>query len=195
MIKNYKLVGAICGVLAPVLFTITYAISWSLSPWYVFGGNYFSDLGVGEGALAYNAGAITAGILAIPFALSLWKTLEPGRLTTIGSSSLVVSGVFLVSVGVFTEDFGILHTAVSGLFFLLVFITAILLAWPLTRSLKFRRAGTVATALVLGTVCVVAVVGINPLGETIAIIVILAWTLILAIQTLRVVIKPEEPLF
>lgn len=193
MSRNYLLIGAICGVLAPILFIITYAIAWSLSPWYVFGGNYLSDLGVGEGALAFNAGAIIAGILAIPFALSLWKTLEPGRLTTIGSFALVVSGVALVSVGVFTEDYGTLHTAVSGLFFLLVLITAPLLAEPLIRSLRFRRVGIVATALALGTVCIVAFVGINPLGETIAIIVILVWILILATQTLRVVMKAEEP--
>jgi len=64
-----------CGILAPIVFLIFYLVAWSLSPWYDFGGNYLSDLGVGEGAWAFNTGAVVAGLLAIPFAFAVWKTL------------------------------------------------------------------------------------------------------------------------
>lgn len=193
MPRNSIFACTLCGILAPIVFLICYLISWSQSPWYVFGGRYLSDLGVHEGALAFNTGLIVAGILALPFAWSLWRLLEPSRLATLGVFALGASGVALVSVGVFTEDFGTLHFAVSVLFFSLCLVTQLLLAWPLISSPRFKYVGVFAIVLTLTIVAVVAPIGFNPLSETIAVIAILIWILVIAVQALLVVVRRDFP--
>ncbi len=187
MSRNSILAGALCGIFAPIIFLICYSIAWALSPWYIFGGHYLSDLGVHEGALAFNTGAVVAGTLAIPFALTLWRLLPTTRLSSLGCFFLGASSAALVGVGVFSEDFGIVHFAFTVLFFLISLLAQLSLAWPLVRSSEFRIVGVVVTILMLATLVVLAPIGANPLGETIAVMEILIWALIVATQTLRVV--------
>jgi hypothetical membrane protein len=190
---NVPLIGSICGILAPIIFLIFYFISLSQSPWYEFGGNYLSDLGVGEGAWAFNTGDIIAGLLAIPFALSIWHTLKPGWLPLIGSITCILGGIALVGVGIFTEDFGDIHFAVSVMFFSMAALFQILLAWPLIKSPKTKKAGYIVAALTIGTIIVAASIGANPLSETIAVFEILIWVLIVGIQVLLVTMKEGLP--
>ncbi len=176
-----------------MVFLIFYLISWSQSPWYVFGEYYLSDLGVGEGAWAFNTGDVVAGLLAIPFALSIWHTLKPGWLPLFGSFICILSGIALVGVGTFTEDFGDIHFAVSVLFFTTAALFQILLAWPLIKSPKTSKAGYIVTALMIGTIITVVIIGANPLSETIAVLEILVWAFIVGTQILFVTRQEKHP--
>ncbi len=109
MSRDIRFYGAVCGIIAPIIWLIFYLIAWSQSPWYEFGGHYLSDLGVGEGAWAFNTGAVIAGYLAIPFSIGLWVTLRPGWLPLVGSAVGIVTGILLMCIGIFTEDYGSLH--------------------------------------------------------------------------------------
>lgn len=183
---NVPLIGSICGILSPIVFLIFYLIAWSQSPWYEFGGHYLSDLGVGEGAWAFNAGAVIAGTLAIPFCLGLWYTLRPGLLPLIGCAVGAVSGVLLMAIGIFTEHSGDTHFVVSVLFFAFAAFFQIILAYPLIQNPKTKRVGWTVTIMMLVTVFTVG--GIPPvpvpLLETIAVFEILVWTLTVALQML-----------
>ncbi len=190
---NIPFVGSLCGVLAPIIFLLFHLIAWSQSPWYEFGGHYLSDLGVGEGAWAFNTGAIVAGLLAIPFALSIWYTLKPGWLPLAGGITCAIGGISLMGVGIFTEDYGETHFAVSVLFFTTAALFQILLAWPLVRFPKTSKAGYIVTALTIGTIIAAIIIGANPLSETIVVFEILIWTFIVGIQILIVTMKEEGP--
>ncbi|UCD92633.1 MAG: DUF998 domain-containing protein [Methanobacteriota archaeon] len=193
MSRIYNLVGSICGIPAPIIFLICYLISWSQSPWYVFGGRYLSDLGVGEGAIAFNTGLIVAGLLALPFAFSLWRLLGTTISSSLGAIVLAASGIALMSVGIFTEDFGNLHFIVSVLFFSLTLLTVLLLIWPLIRSPRFKYVGFFSFILTLTTLAVVAPIGFNPLSETIAVMMILVWMLVVAARSTIISIKEDSP--
>lgn len=194
MSKNFTFFGGMCGLLASPLFILLYSIAWSLSPWYVLGENYPSDLGVGGGALAFNSGTIISGVLALPFAMTLWRMLGRSRLSSLGCLLLAASGVALISIGVFTEDYGVIHFAVSALFFLLVLLSQILLAWPLVNSPKFKIVGISVTVLMVGTLSSLPLVGPGPLAETIAVIEILIWSFAVASQTTRIILKERKVL-
>ena len=191
--RKVVLYGAFCGILAPIVFLIFYLVAISQSPWYVFGEHYLSDLGVGEGAWAFNSGDIIAGLLAVPFALSIWYTLRPGWTPLLGSVMCAIGGVALVGVGIFTEDHGRTHYIVSVLFFLMAGLFQILLSWPLIKSQKTKKAGYVVTVLTMGTIVVAASIGANPLSETIAVFEILIWVLIVGIQIFLVALKEGRP--
>lgn len=190
---NISFIGSICGILAPIIFLVFYLIAWSQSPWYEFGGDYLSDLGVGEGAWAFNSGDIIAGLLAIPFAFAIWHTLKPGWIPLSGSIACAIGGIALVGVGIFTEDYGRTHYIVSVLFFLMAGLFQILLSWPLIKSPKTSKIGYVATALTMGTIIVAASIGANPLSETIAVFEILIWVLIVGTQVFLVTLREGRP--
>jgi hypothetical membrane protein len=198
MWRNIRLYGAACGVLAPITWIIFYLVAIILTPWYEFGGHYLSDLGVGEGAWAFNAGVVIAGFLAIPFSIGLWYTLRPGWLPLIGSVVGIVTGILLMCVGIFTEHYGGLHFLVSGLFFAFAAFFQIILAWPLIQNPKTKAVGSAVTIMML--ISVFTLGGIPPIPlpllETIAIFEIWVWTLVVAALMLFIntrEIKPPVP--
>lgn len=184
MRKDIVVVGAVCGVLAPIIWFIFYLIAWSQSPWYELGGHYLSDLGVGEGAWAFNTGAVIAGYLAIPFSIGLWVTLRPGWLPLIGSAVGIVTGILLMCIGIFTEDYGSLHFVVSGLFFTFAAFFQIIMAWPLIQNPKTKTVGWAVTIMMFVTVLFVGTIPPMTLLETVAVFELLVWTLIVAVLML-----------
>lgn len=183
--------GAVCGILAPIIFLIFYLTAWSLSPWYDFGGDYLSDLGVGEGAWAYNTGVVIAGLLAAPFAIAIWKILPSSWLAKLGSIFCAAAGISLMGVGIVTEhQEG--HLEISIAFFFLALLFGSFLALPLIRFPKTSFVGYLVTLTLIVTVVAVAILGFNPLSETIAVIEILIWVLIVSFQILLVTVKEGE---
>lgn len=180
MRKDIVVIGAVCGVLAPIIWFVFYLIAWSQSPWYEFGGHYLSDLGVGEGAWAFNTGAVIAGYLAIPFSIGLWVTLRPGWLPLIGSAVGIVTGILLMCIGIFTEDYGSLHFVISGLFFTFAAFFQIIMAWPLIQNPKTKTVGWAVTIMMFVTVLFVGTIPPMTLLETVAVFELLVWTLIVA---------------
>lgn len=100
--------------------------------------NALSDIGVSTvnvAANVFNSSLIITGILNFVFALSFTKTNAKNALFYIGGILLMLGGISLSLVGVFTEAYGKLHFYVSAAYFSL-FSLAIML-----NGFAFRKAG------------------------------------------------------
>jgi len=192
---DWRRAGSWCGLAGSSVFLIAWAIAIAATPGYRFGGQWVSDLGVGAGASYFNAGVIVAGIFSIPFALTLAMVLRSSRLGIAGSISLVLAGIFLIGVGTFTENAGETHWIVSISFFSLASISMILLSYPLFRSTAMGPwSGRITAAIFLIGAGVVALYGMEPLAETVAVLLIAIWSLAIAwkLRWYLCVISPQE---
>ena len=178
---DWRRAGSWCGLAGSSIFLIAWATAIAATPGYSFGGQWVSDLGVGAGASFFNAGVIVAGILSIPFALTLAIVLRPSRLGIAGSMSLALAGIFLAGVGIFTENAGETHWFVSISFFSLALLATVLLSYPLYRSDAMGPwSGRVTAAIVLIGAAFVALYGMGALAETVAVLLIAIWSLAIA---------------
>ncbi len=151
------------------------------TPGYDFGGQWVSDLGVDEGAAFFNAGAILAGILSIPFAVTLLLVLRPSRLGVAGCVVMILAGIALAGVGIFTENAGSTHLIVSLSFFSLMLLALVLLIWPLHKSYALGPwTGDFTAVIVFIGVGFIAIYGMGPMAETIAVLLIDIWSLAIA---------------
>lgn len=173
---NTRKLSPALGVFAVIWFLAMYATAMAFDTVYVFGENYLSDLGVREGAWAFNFGVIGAGILFILFDVAaVAPALGKGRIQTVAVSLLVLAAAFLVCVGIFTEDAGDLHGVVSYGFFLTMLVALGVLTWSLSRSKALGRSGTYVTLAVLILGIGLLPMGGDPLSETIAVLGIVGW--------------------
>jgi len=168
--------GAAFGLAAVVWFLALYSVAMTQDSEYEFGENYLSDLGVREGAWAFNAGVIVAGALFLAFDVLAVKSILGTRLLdTVALIVLMVGAVFLMLVGIFTEDAGDLHGIVSYGFFLSMLVALGLVSERLYRSKHLGRTGLIATLVVFVIGLSLLTMGGTPLSETIAVMGILAW--------------------
>jgi hypothetical membrane protein len=166
----------LCGLFGAGAFLTLYIIAMSLDDQYVFSENYLSDLGVRDGALAFNSGLIIAGILYIAFALfGLGPELGKDIVGLLGTGLLVLSGVLLINIGIFTEDAGDIHGVISVAFFLetLVAIGAVDITLFRTRALGLFGPAVTTACFVFGIALMPF--GGTPLVETLAVFDIIAW--------------------
>jgi hypothetical membrane protein len=178
-------VGIACGLVAVVSFVALYMVAMSLDSSYAFGKNYLSDLGVGDGAWSFNSGVIIAGALFVPFTLfGLRPALGKGALSMICVILMVVSGLFLIGIGIFTEDAGDTHGVVSYGFFLTMLVTLGLVAYALYQSKSLGSFGYLVTLVIFLFGLAMLPMGGNPLSETLAVLGILLWGLSIGIALL-----------
>jgi len=139
--ERYRILGVLGAVIAyPFI-----GVSIVLTPWFNFYDNALSDLGNiawnAPVAYVFNLGLILSGSLVAFFALTTslkhrsWKYL-------LWSVSLTFASVFLMLIGVFPEDAGMIHRLVSTIFFLS------LIAMMLIYSFCSRALGTTRTGIV-----------------------------------------------
>lgn len=173
------------GLLAVAWFLAMYSVAMSLDSVYVFGENYLSDLGVGEGAWAFNSGVIGAGALFILFDISaVAPALGRGRVQGTAVSLLVLAAGFLVCVGIFTEDAGDLHGIVSYGFFLTMLVALGVLTLSLSRSKALGQSGTYVTLALFVFGLALIPMGGDPLPETLAVLGIIGWGAFLSLLLL-----------
>ncbi len=185
--------GGIFGLVLIACFLTGYITAWALSPWYDFGGNYLSDLGVGEGAFAFNIGVMSAGLITIPFAWGLWNALREHILGKLGSLVCALAGIFLFLVGVFPEDQVPTHYIVSVSFFASLGVAVIVLALPMIRSHVFRRvAAPLTVVMIVLTIVLVIPLGTGPLMETIAVLEALVWVFVVSVQMILFARSEQE---
>ena len=95
--------GPVAGVLAPVVLLATVLAGVLATPSYQWPTDPFSVVGGtdGVGALAFNAGLVLSGCLAVVFATALWRRWRPalGALYAVGGVGLVGAGLFPVGSG------------------------------------------------------------------------------------------------
>lgn len=164
------------GLFAVMWFLVMYSIAMALDAVYVFGENYLSDLGVREGAWAFNSGVIGAGVLFMLFDITaVWPALGKGRVQKVAVSLLVLAAGFLVCVGIFTEDAGDLHGIVSYGFFLTMLVALAVLTWSLSRSKVLGQSGIYVTLAMFILGVGLLPMGGDPLSETLAVLGIVGW--------------------
>jgi hypothetical membrane protein len=177
--------GIYCGLAAPVVFMILYTIAAFGDPEYEFFRNYLSDLGVGNMALFFNTAVIVAGGLTIPFAcLAVRPVVGGGNTATLAVILTVVAGVFLILVGVFTEDFDGTHFIVSIGFFISFLAALFFYSWTLHYSNALGKRITVFTELAFFIGLLLTTLGFNPATETVSVLIIIFWALVIAITLL-----------
>ena len=115
-----KVAGALVFI-AVTQFVLGMIVSEALYPGYSVSDNYISDLGVGPSSMIFNSSVFLMGLLLIIGAYFLQRAFRFEMLTLM----LVLTSVGVMGVGVFTEDFGIMHTVVSLMAFLFSGLSAI----------------------------------------------------------------------
>lgn len=172
--------AVLCGLGAIVAFLVLYMIAMSLDSTYVFGKNYLSDLGVSDGAWAFNAALILTGFLLMPFSIfGLGPALGDTKWALISKIVLVTAALFLVSVGVFTEDAGDIHGVVSYGFFLTMLVAFVFVALALHKTQYLGESGYGFTLLILVFGLILLPMGGDALSETVAVLGIIAWGLVI----------------
>ncbi|MEM2336707.1 MAG: DUF998 domain-containing protein [Candidatus Bathyarchaeia archaeon] len=130
-------------------FILCMLIAECLYSGYSISGNYISDLGkLGVvSAPIFNASVFVLGLTVVAGAYFLKKTIA----NKVFLCLLILCGVGAMGVGVFPEDFGPIHLAVSLIAFLFGALSAI-------ASYKFQKAPLSHFAVVLGVISLVALV-------------------------------------
>lgn len=115
------------GFFAPFIALIGITVSILISPNFTWWGNALSDLGhytrpdLGDlqlfSAIIFNSGLIVTGLMMLYFSISFFKGLDDW-IAKIGLLIFMASCMFLMGIGVLSENFGELHFFVSVGFFL-----------------------------------------------------------------------------
>jgi len=121
-----KEIWALFGAVGPLVAYVSIGVAIALSPWFSWEKNALSDLGHAVNsrvAPIFNFGLLLTGFLIIIYAVTVLKGYA--RLT---SYCMVISAFILQLVAAFDEVYGLLHSAVSFLFFVSLGPTTILYA-------------------------------------------------------------------
>jgi hypothetical membrane protein len=123
--KFARLAGLI-GIITPIFALSAVVASTFLWKDFSWSSNALSDIGVSPAADIFNYSLILAGILNFVFTIGFVKAYAKGTLFYLGGIILILGGGSLSLVGVFTEDYGALHSYVSLGYFVLFPIAMIL---------------------------------------------------------------------
>jgi hypothetical membrane protein len=116
--------GKVAGTLffiAATQFVLGLIVSEALFSGYSISDNYISDLGVGSSSMIFNSSVFLMGLLLIIGAYFLQRAINFKMLTML----LVLTAIGAMGVGIFTEDFGTMHSVVSLIAFLFGGLSAI----------------------------------------------------------------------
>lgn len=105
--------AGISGIIASTLPLITIYASTVLEKSFSWSKNALSDIGVSHTAWLFNSTLIVGGILNLLFAIGLRNYLGKTKWLKIGVTLLIVSSISLSLVGVFTENYNIIHALVA----------------------------------------------------------------------------------
>lgn len=118
---SYERIAGTLFFVAASQFVLVLVVAEALYPGYSISANYISDLGIGPSAIYFNSSVFFMGLLLLIGSYFLQRAVDYKMLTVL----LVLTSVGAMGVGVFTEDFGIIHTVVSLIAFLFGGLSAI----------------------------------------------------------------------
>jgi hypothetical membrane protein len=118
--SNGKVAGALF-LIAVTQFVLGLIVSEALYSRYSISDNYISDLGVGSSSMIFNSSVFLMGLLLIIGAYFLQRAFNFELLTVL----LVLTAIGAMGVGIFTEDFGTIHSIVSLITFVSSGLSAI----------------------------------------------------------------------
>ncbi len=143
---NLKVAGALI-FLGATQFLTCMIIAEALHPKYSVKENYISDLGVGPAAPIFNTSIIVLGITVLSGAYLIQKVKNNKIFTAL----LILCGAGTVGVGLFPENFGIIHTAASLFAFLFGALSAI-------AAYKIQKPPISYFAIILGVASLTALI-------------------------------------
>ncbi|TFG10594.1 DUF998 domain-containing protein [Candidatus Thorarchaeota archaeon] len=108
------------GIVGPLVSLLCIALAIPLSPWFTWFGNALSDLGnYNNGfavAILFNSGLIISGLSC--FLFTIWFLTKTRSIALrFGMIVFAISNVFLILIGIFSENAGSIHFTVSVGFF------------------------------------------------------------------------------
>jgi hypothetical membrane protein len=118
--SNGKVAGALFFI-AVTQFVLGLIVSEALYSDCSISDNYISDLGVGSSSMIFNSSVFLLGLLLVIGAYFLQRAFDFKMLTVL----LVLTAIGTMGVGIFTEDFGTIHSVVSLIAFLFGGLSAI----------------------------------------------------------------------
>lgn len=182
---------ALCGIAAPILFTILVAVASALRPGYSQVAQYISELGqVGtSNAFIQDANFVVTGVLLIAFFVGLYRSIGPGSVSKIALGLLLVFPVAMVLAGTIFPLPSPIHFAIAAPAFILL-VVAIFPFWrALTKDSQWQgyarytlATGVVSVGLLLFLIATsqAALAAYAGLGQRLFIAPIFVWFEVLA---------------
>lgn len=188
LINRFSLAG-LAGLGTGITAMHLFAYATFLNPNYVFGRNFLSVLGESQYSWPFNLSTFVAGGFLAWFGwISLKPVLEPNLRTKIGLAALSISGIFLMLVGVFPSNLGLIHLVVAGGFFIAISVGLLLLYKYMARS-PVLGLPVAIVAVIASILSITFVVTFDPRIETAAAFAHLVGILITSCQLLKYGLK------
>ncbi len=150
--------AGISGLIGSSLPLIMIAASTMLDTSFSWNKNALSDIGVGQLSWLFNSALIFGGVFNLLFAFGLRNYLGKTRGLKIGVLLIIASSFSLSLVGVFTENYSIIHALVALGYLLLTPLGIICIGW----QEKSRRIGK--ASLLFGIGALLAILGLPIIG-------------------------------
>ena len=143
--------AGISGIISSTLPLIMIFASTILDKSFSWNKDALSDIGVSQLSWLFNSALVVGGLLNLMFAFGLRNNLGKARGLKIGVLLVIVSSISLALVGVFTENYSIIHALVALGYLLLTPLGLICIGW----GEKSHQIGKVS--LVLGITALLAI--------------------------------------
>src|SRR5665647_184835 len=121
--------AGISGIISSTLPLIMIFASTILDKSFSWNKDALSDIGVSQLSWLFNSALVVGGLLNLMFAFGLRNYLNKVRGLKIGVSLIIVSSISLSLVGVFTENYSIIHALVALGYLLLTPLGLICIGW------------------------------------------------------------------
>ena len=147
MMRTSKIV--LVGFFGPIITIFLIFLTIRLSPWFTWNVSALSDLGVHPYGYIFNSALVFEGLMNTIFILYLYSYKAP----RMGSIMLLIAGIFLALVGVFTESFLLVHWLVALVYFIVFPLGAIALSYSIRK--RYNRFFIFSTALSLVSLVII----------------------------------------
>lgn len=147
-------IAGVLGIIGSILPLVMILASTALEKSFSWNKNALSDIGVSQTAWLFNSALIVGGLLNLLFAIGLRNYLGKTKWLKIGVSLLIVSSISLSLVGVFTENYNIIHAMVALGYLLLAPLGLICIS----RGEESKQLGKVS--FTIGIIALLAIFGL-----------------------------------
>lgn len=153
--SNGKVAGTFIFV-AVTQFILGLIISEALYSDYSISTNYISDLGVGPSSIIYNSSVFLLGLLLMIGTYFLAHALKE---YTVLILMIILASIGAMGVGIFTEDFGVIHGVLSLIVFLFGGLSAIFsVVCSHIHKFKLLKMPFSVISVILGAMCLGALI-------------------------------------
>ncbi len=190
MANRFTRLAGLCGVFTPLVTLTLIFVAVAASPWFNWHTNALSDIGVSPSPHLFNAALLSGGLIYLVFVIGFLRWQGAKSLLAKGAAFfMLLGGIGLILIGLFTEETGRLHYVVAATYFLATPVAYLLLGVDLQRCGK-KLLGLLTLTAGIAAFLLIALVPRRGLAvpEILASVVLGAWTLSMGMKML---IEPE----